>query len=395
MATIKIYSEITTSNEANALRMMGFDGISYQDIDEFIGGIDEKDGEIEVRLHCEGGLVTEGWAIYDRLRASGKDITVVVDGLAASMATVIMMAAPKERRKAYGNATILVHNPYKLPMMFGDRKLTADVLRKEAEELQNDQDRILNLYVERCGCERDEMQKVMDNDKIISVERAKELGLIGEIIAPVSASAANVESNMCKMETKEVKVSILDKMLAKLGLKSLDEVEDVEQSECEAEVETVCMELSTAEGGTLTVERESGEPQVGDKAQPDGEHEMPDGRVIVVKDGVIEEIRPAEEEEKEDEPEDETAALREEIETLRAQLEEAQKMAKSKDEMRILNAVKMAGGEKALKAFKSGYKADKRKSDGRDAMARAEERAEMSPMRREIEARKKGEWKKS
>ena len=398
MATLKIYSEINTADNVTDLRYMGYDGVSYKDVDEFVGSIPEDDGVIDVRLHCEGGVCTEGWAIYDRLRASGKEISCTVEGVAASMATVVLMAAPKERRKAYANATLLVHNPYKMP--WGCERMTAEECRKMADELQQEQDRILDLYVERCGCDRDEMQALMDEDKPIDVDRALQIGLIGEIIAPASARA-NVEQIKAKgMEETKVKTSLLDKMLAKLGFKTLDEVNEDAFADDEGG-DVVCMELSTAEGGTLTIEREGGNPQVGDKASPDGEHEMPDGRVIVVKDGVIEEIREAgDDEEDPEEAEDkadevsEVENLRQEVETLKAQLQEAQKMAKTKEDLRILNAVKMAGGEKALKEFASNYVPAKRQRDGKKTTDTANERADVSPMRAEIEARRKGEWKK-
>ena len=106
MAILKIHSQINTADNVADLRYFGYDGISYKDVDEFVTSIAEDDNEIELRLHCEGGVCTEGWAIYDRLRASGKEITAIVEGLAASMATVILRAAPKERRKAYENATL-------------------------------------------------------------------------------------------------------------------------------------------------------------------------------------------------------------------------------------------------------------------------------------------------
>ncbi|WP_155809273.1 hypothetical protein [Prevotella corporis] len=56
-----------------------------------------------------------------------------------------------------------------------------------------------------------------------------------------------------KDEKVEVKASLLDRALAKLGLKNIDEL-------------AKGMDLSTSDGQTLTVEREEGEPQVGDKA---------------------------------------------------------------------------------------------------------------------------------
>ena len=395
MAILKIHSQINTADNVADLRFFGYDGISYKDVDEFVTSIAEDDNEIELRLHCEGGVCTEGWAIYDRLRASGKEITAIVEGLAASMATVILMAAPKERRKAYENATLLVHNPYTFAA--GG---TADELRKAAEDMQMEQDRILDLYVERCGCDRDEMQALMNENKPIDTKKALEMGLIGEIIAPASARG-NVELKYESqgMETTEVKTSLFQKMLRKLGFASAEELDETALDAVDDAAETVealCMELSAADGSTISIERENGAPQVGDKASPDGEWQMPDGRVIVIEDGVITDIKTEEEDpEAEDKAEevDEVQALRDEVESLKAQLEDAMKMAKTKDELRILNAVKMAGGEDVLRQVASGYVPDPRKNDGIEAKARADERAE-SPMRMEIEARKKGEWKK-
>lgn len=393
MAILKIHSQINTADNVADLRYFGYDGISYKDVDEFVTSIAEDDNEIELRLHCEGGVCTEGWAIYDRLRASGKEITAIVEGLAASMATVILMAAPKERRKAYENATLLVHNPYTIAA--GG---TADELRKAAEDMQMEQDRILDLYVERCGCDRDEMQALMNENKPIDAKKALEMGLIGEIIAPASARG-NVELKYESqgMETTEVKTSLFQKMLRALGFASAEEVDEtaLDAVEDTAEgTEALCMELSAADGSTISIERESGSPQVGDKASPDGEWTMPDGRVIVIEDGVITEIRTEEDTEAEDSEEvDEVQALRDEVENLKAQLADALRMAKTADDLRILNAVKMAGGEDVLRKVASEYVPDPRTKEGKDAMARADERAE-SPMRMEIEARKKGEWKK-
>jgi ATP-dependent Clp protease protease subunit len=121
---------------------------------------------------------------------------------------------------------------------------------------------------------------------------------------------------------------------------------------------------------------------------------MPDGSTIVVQDGVIAEIRP-----KEDAPEDEgrdeeggdpdtteelddrdeeeqrlrdrIAELEKENEELRQRLEEATANAKTTDDLRILNLVKMAGGEKALAKIKTNYKPAGREPDGKMAEKRA------------------------
>ena len=394
MAVLKIYNDIQTENEKNFCKFWGdAEGVCFKDVDEFCESIPADDNAIDVRLHCDGGSVIEGWGIYDRLRATGKVITCTVEGNAASMATVIMMAAPKERRKAYKNAEICVHNPWVPAYALGDT-LTAAELEKVASDLKETQNKMLDLYVERCECNREEMQALMDEDKYIGVDRAMELGLIGEIIAPASAKKQGAmlnNKNSKKMakekdEKVEVKASLLDRALAKLGLKNIDEL-------------AKGMDLSTSDGQTLTVEREEGEPQVGDKASPDGEFVMPDGKTIVVKDGVITDIKT--DSNGSDGEGDRIAELEAEVEELKKKIEEleqakatAEANAKTKDDLRILNAVKIAGGEKALAKISSSYKPEPRKQEGGNATAKAEDKGEMSPMRQEIEARRKGTFNK-
>ena len=395
MAVLKIFNDIQSEKEKKSCQFWGdAEGVCFKDVDEFVAGMDADDNVIEVRLHCDGGDVIEGWGIYDKLRSTGKEITTIVEGNAASMATVIMMAAPKERRKAYSSAQILVHNPWICPYSF-DYSMTADELRKAADDLQAQQDKILNLYVERCECDREEMQALMNENKYIDTTRAKELGLIGEIIAPASASAKkgakfNNKKNikMAKEEKKvEVKASLMSKILAKLGIKSIDEFE------------VKGMDLSTADGQTLTIEREEGEPQVGDKASPDGEFKMPDGSTIVVSEGVITDIKKdsdpaasAEDDDKVAELEKKVEDLEAEVDELKSQLEAANAKAKTTEELRILNAVKIAGGEKALAKLSSSYQPQGRKHSGGNAAEKANE-DEVSPMRAEIEARKNGTFK--
>ena len=399
MAILKLYNDIQTESEKNLCQWFGeAEGVCFKDIDEFVEQMDKDDNSIELHIFCDGGSVMEGWAIYDKLRATGKEITSIVEGKAASMATVVMMAAPKERRKAYKSAQVCVHNPWVPGYSLGDQ-MTADDLQKAANNLKAQQEKILDLYVERCGCDREKMQALMDEDKYINADEAKELGIIGEIIAPASAKKGGVmfnQKNQSKMaevkdEKVEVKASIWKKMLAKLGI---EKAEDLESDEVKG------MDLSTADGGTLTVEREEGDPQVGDKASPDGEHEMPDGSTIVVKEGVISEIKPKDggsgDEDGKDDKDAEIQALKDENEELKGKLKVAEAKAKTVEELRILNAVKIAGGEKALAKLSSTYKPDGRKVDGARASGAAQDGGGSdvkSPMAEELEARRNGTYK--
>lgn len=385
MATLKIYNDIQTEREKSAARFFGeAEGVCFKDINAFCESIPDDDNDIDLRLHCDGGSVTEGWAIYDRLRQTGKQITATVEGNCSSMATVVLMAAPKERRRAYESAHICVHNPWMCPWALGEA-VTADDLQKYANDLRAEQAKMVALYVERCGCTAEEIQALMDKDQYIDVERAQQLGIIGEVALPLSAKKAtnkiDIKTQNCKRMENEVKVkaSVLDKVLAKLGLKSLDDFDEAK-----------AMDLNTAAGDVLTVDREDGEPQVGDSARPDGEWLMPDGVTIVVENGVIVEVRPAEEapegekdddkkgeddateemderDEEEQRLRDRIAELEKENDELKQRLEDAEKNAKTADDKRVLNAVRMAGGEKALSVLKSTYKPKEREQQGKRA----------------------------
>ena len=399
MAVLKIYNDIQTENEKKASEFWGeAEGVCFKDIDAFCESLKDDDNTIDVRLHCNGGSCIEGWSIYDRLRATGKEITCTIEGNCASMATVILMSAPKERRRAYSSAQICVHNPWIAGCQLDDA-MTAEDLEKYARDLREQQEKILNLYVERCECDKEEMQMLMNEDKYISAERAKELGLIGEIIAPISAKKTtefiNKKQNQMGKEKEknvQVKASLLDRALAKLGLRSIEEL-------------AKGMDLSTSDGQTLTIEREEGEPQVGDVASPNGEFVMPDGKTIVVVDGVITEIREDANASKEgeegeeltrvEELEKELAELKEKLAELEKENSEAKANAKTKEDLRILNAVKIAGGEKALARISSSYKPEPRTPQGGNASAKAKAQEEISPMRAEIEARRNGTYKKN
>lgn len=361
MARLKIYGDIVDSEENSFMQMWGIDnGVTFQSIDDFLSSISEDDKTIDIHIHCRGGNVIEGWAIYDALRHSGKEISATIDGECSSMATIVLLSAPKERRKAYMNAHFCIHNPsattYNLDW---SESLTADNiekgaarLSKQAEQLRAEQDRILDLYVERTGTDRETLQAVMDKDVIYGMDKAIELGFISEVLPPITAKrqTPKTQNNMHNdKEEVQVKRGILDRILAKAGFKALEDVKIVD------------MVVTAADGSELTIERESGDPQVGDSASPDGSFVMEDGTTIVVSDGVITEIIPPVSGDEETEAlREENERLKSEIASLKEQLGISDAKAKTEEESAILAKVKNAGGvawlDKIL-AMKSTYTA--------------------------------------
>lgn len=377
MAILKIYNDIQTEAQKAEAQLWGeIGGVCFKDIDAFCENIPQDDAAIDLRIHCDGGSVLEGWAIYDRLRATGKTITATIEGNAASMATIILMAAPKERRYAHESARICVHNPWISPYGLSEA-VDADELQRISEELRDEQQKMVNLYVDRCGCSAVEIQQLMDKDKYIDAEEAKKYGLIGAIIPHASASkkkaalytACENNQKINKMGKRKVEVeqSFVDKVLRFFGKKSITEI-------------SFGMDLNTADGDVLTIEREEGEPQVGDAAYPDGEFIMPDGSTIVVKEGLITSITTsdgeangsADDTSEAGEESERIKELEEEVEKLKEELEGAKRNARSAKDLRILNAVKMAGGEKVLANIKSSYRPSQRQPSGKQAQKQAQ-----------------------
>lgn len=366
--TLKIYNDIVPEEERKfRLMFMGLDGVSFASIDEFIASIPEEDDTIDMRINSPGGVVSEGWGIIDKLRATGKKITATVEGEASSMAALVLLAASE--RRGYKHATLLIHDAFYCGMFL--EKGTAEELEKRAALLREDNERALDFMVERTGADRAVLEALMKEDRPVSMEKAKELGFIHEILEPVSATNTS-STDMSNMK----KIASAFKAFAEaVGLSVRMEADEV----------PVGYVLTAQDGTEINIDKPEGEdPAVGDSATPDGEHLMPDGTVIVITDGLIAEIRDAEPEEAPEEaPEDnggeapvvdvnaineahaaEIAAKDEEIKKLQnrvADLEENVKNLEASqinDEQRdILAKVEKAGGAAWLeKSTKSSYK---------------------------------------
>lgn len=343
MAKLFINKDIKTEAEAlQSYYLTGEGGVSFADVRSFLDWMDPTDTHVDIELHSCGGDTTEGYAIYDALRASGKEITATVVGLCGSMATVVLLAAPKECRRMYPHAKLLIHSPF-IPGY--DRDLDAATLESLQALLVQEKARMLAVYVERTGVESEALENQMAKASWFGPEIAKQLGFISEVLAPISAKGEDLLNPNNKKEMKKEKQTVAQ------AFKALGVALGVIKGD-----ETQGMELTTAGGDTLTVEREEGEPAVGDTASPDGEHVMPDGRTIVVVDGVITEIRDAES--AEDETDEDVEALQTRIAELEAEVKELKANAKSKEDARILAAVKAAGGEAWLSKARSNYKVD-------------------------------------
>ena len=140
-----------------------------------------NDGPLSVRIHSEGGFITEGLAIYNALANSERRVEVTIDGIALSMASVIAMAGDVVRIPA--NAFIMIHKPS------GPSLGEADDHRRTADVYDQFEDTLANIYATKTGLDKDTLKAMMAAETWLNGEQAVELGFADELIDPVQAVA--------------------------------------------------------------------------------------------------------------------------------------------------------------------------------------------------------------
>lgn len=135
-----------------------------------------------VRVNSPGGSVFEGIAIANAITAHGK-VHVVIDGLAASIASLIAIAGRRVEMSA--NALLMIHQPW-LAQASG----TADALRRDATALDKAADAMLGAYVARTGRPADEIRSAMAAETWFTAPEALAFGLVDAVIdaLPLAAS---------------------------------------------------------------------------------------------------------------------------------------------------------------------------------------------------------------
>lgn len=143
--------------------------------------------EVIVNINSNGGDVFSGITIYNMLRRFDAHITVNVDGLAASIASVIAMAG--DTINMPGNAMLMVHNAWTISE--GD----ARSFKKQAEDLERINNVVFNSYVDKNpDIDHAILQQYMDEETWLTAKEAKKLGLIDNITKNSRVAAATTST---------------------------------------------------------------------------------------------------------------------------------------------------------------------------------------------------------
>ncbi|MCL0095809.1 ATP-dependent Clp protease proteolytic subunit [Dehalococcoidia bacterium] len=138
---------------------------------------EDPDKDISLYIHCPGGIISAGLAIYDTMQLVRCDISTICVGLAASMGTLLLCAGAKGKRYALPNATIHMHQPV------GGAQGQASDIEIAAKEILRLQDKIRNILAKHTGQPYEKIAQDSDRDFYLSAEQSLEYGLVDEILA--------------------------------------------------------------------------------------------------------------------------------------------------------------------------------------------------------------------
>ncbi|MEE6129080.1 head maturation protease, ClpP-related [Chryseobacterium arthrosphaerae] len=159
----------------NTLTMYGtiweYDG---QDFVYYLNMLESKYSEITIRMHTYGGSVFAGNLMCNAIERSSADITIIVDGLAASMGAVIILSSKKV--KIVNNGYVMIHAPSS--GSYGnakDHESSAKLLRLMEDNFEH-------RLILRTGKSKEEVRTWLEADTWLSAQEALDLGIVSEVI---------------------------------------------------------------------------------------------------------------------------------------------------------------------------------------------------------------------
>lgn len=153
---------------------------SFEQFHEELSALGEG-REITVRINSDGGDVFTGFAIYNRLKRYKGKIITYVEGLAASMGSIIFMAG--DERVMPENAMLMIHNPA------GASAGNADELASFADALRAMEDNLVKAYVDGSDLDEKKIRALMTKETWLTAAQAIDKGFATRVDAPVKMAA--------------------------------------------------------------------------------------------------------------------------------------------------------------------------------------------------------------
>jgi len=175
------------------------DGVTAKTFQEDLSKI--KASQIDLHINSPGGDVFDGNTIYNLLKQHPANVTTYIDGLAASIASVIALAG--DQIYMAENALFMMHNPSGL--VIGQ----ASDMRKMADTLDKVRDSLSKVYSGKTGKDESEINALLEAETWLNADEAMELGLVDEISGKMDmAACAKFVPIMAKAGFKKIPETI-------------------------------------------------------------------------------------------------------------------------------------------------------------------------------------------
>lgn len=140
----------------------------------------DSDAPIHFYINSPGGSVYAGLGIYDIIQHVSCPVYTYCVGLAASMGSLLLAAGHKDHRYALPHARIMIHQP------LGGARGQASDIEIQAREILDLKKQLTQIYVDHTstGQSFEDYERAMDRDNYLDPARAKEMGIIDQIIDP-------------------------------------------------------------------------------------------------------------------------------------------------------------------------------------------------------------------
>jgi len=136
---------------------------------------DEPEKDINIYIHCPGGVVSAGLAIYDTIQFVKPAVATICVGMAASMGAVLLAAGTKGKRSALPNSRIMIHQPW------GGVQGQVTDIEIHTKEMIKTREMLNKILAKHTGQPLEKIDKDTDRNFFMSADEAKAYGLIDEV----------------------------------------------------------------------------------------------------------------------------------------------------------------------------------------------------------------------
>jgi ATP-dependent Clp protease protease subunit len=137
--------------------------------------------DITFYINTPGGSITSGMAIFDTMKMISSPVSVVVTGMAASMGSILLSAAPKGRRYLYPHSRVMIHQP----LISGRMVAPAADINIQAEEMEKLRHELNQILADASGKPLEQVERDTDRDFYLNAEEAIKYGLADEIVEKI------------------------------------------------------------------------------------------------------------------------------------------------------------------------------------------------------------------